>query len=100
MYWFLIKSIVSAILGSQFYKWYASTKIGIYFQNRINQFLEYIAKKYDINLMKKELKFKRDYPLIMERLEKLENRQDARLYNQVNAKFGRLDHELEDDGKV
>ncbi|SVC12137.1 uncharacterized protein METZ01_LOCUS264991, partial [marine metagenome] len=23
MYWFLIRSIVSAVLGSQFYKWYA-----------------------------------------------------------------------------
>ena len=106
MYWFLIKSIVSAVLGSQFYKWYASTKIGIYFQNRIDQFLEYIAKKYDITLMKKQSKFERDYPLMMERiealekwshpdrkadfnkvikktekrLEALENRQDARIY--------------------
>ena len=48
MYWFLIKSIVSAVLGSQFYKWYASTMSGIYFQNRIDQFLEYIAQKYNI----------------------------------------------------
>tara|TARA_Y100000758_G_scaffold265310_1_gene204978 strand:- start:1422 stop:1793 length:372 start_codon:yes stop_codon:yes gene_type:complete len=106
MYWFLIKSILSAVLGSQFYQWYASTKIGIYFQNRIDQFMEYIAKKYDITLMKKQSKFERDYPLMMERiealekwshpdrkadfnkvikktekrLEALENRQDARIY--------------------
>ena len=89
MYWFLIKSMVATILGSQFYEWYAGTKIGIYFQNRIDQFLEYIAKKYDITLMKKELKFKRDYPLIMERLEALENRQNAEMYNNES-----------DDGKV
>ena len=57
MYWFLIRSIVSAVLGSQFYKWYASTKIGIYFQNRIDQFLEYIAQKYDIEIAKKQSKF-------------------------------------------
>ena len=81
MYWFLIKSIVATVLSSQVYEWYASTKVGIYFQNRIDQFLEYIAKKYDITLMKKELKFKRDYPLIMERLEALENRQNAEMYN-------------------
>ena len=81
MYWFLIKSIVSAVLGSQFYNWYANTKIGIYFQNRIDQFLEYIAQKYDIEIVKKQSKFERDYPLMMERIEALEHRQDASLYN-------------------
>jgi len=81
MYWFLIKSMVATVLGSQFYEWYASTKIGIYFQNRIDQFLEYIAKKYDITLMKKQSKFERDYPLMMERIEALENRQNADMYN-------------------
>jgi hypothetical protein len=72
MYWFLIKSIVSAVLGSQFYNWYANTKIGIYFQNRIDQFLEYIAQKYDIEIVKKQSKFERDYPLMMKRIEELE----------------------------
>jgi len=72
MYWFLIKSIVATVLSSQVYEWYASTKVGIYFQNRIDQFLEYIAKKYDITLMKKQSKFERDYPLIMKRIEELE----------------------------
>ena len=80
MYWFLIKSIVATVLSSQVYEWYASTKVGIYFQNRIDQFLEYIAKKYDITLMKKQSRFERDYPLMMERIEALENRQDARIY--------------------
>ena len=72
MYWFLIKSILSAVLGSQFYQWYASTKIGIYFQNRIDQFMEYISNKYDITLIKKQSKFERDYPLVMKRIEELE----------------------------
>ena len=72
MYWFLIKSILSAVLGSQFYKWYASTKIGIYFQNRIDQFMEYISEKYNITLIKKQSKFEKDYPLMMERIEALE----------------------------
>ena len=74
MYWFLIKSILSAVLGSQFYQWYASTKIGIYFQNRIDQFMEYISEKYNITLIKKQSKFERDYPLMMERIEALEQK--------------------------
>ena len=72
MYWFLIKSILSTVLGSQFYHWYAGTKIGIYFQNRIDQFMEYISEKYNIQLIKKQSKFERDYPLMMERIEALE----------------------------
>ena len=72
MYWFLIKSILSAVLGSQFYQWYASTKIGIYFQNRIDQFMEYVSTKYDIELIRKQSKFEQDYPLMMNRIEKLE----------------------------
>ena len=72
MYWFLIKSIVSSIVGSQFYTWYSQTKVGIYFQNRINQFLEYVSQKYDIEITKKQSKFEKDYPLMMKRIEKLE----------------------------
>ena len=80
MYWFLIKSIASAVLGSQFYKWYADTKVGIWAQRHIDDFGEYISKKYHITLIKKQSKFERDYPLMMERIEALENRQDARIY--------------------
>jgi hypothetical protein len=72
MYWFLIKSIVSSVIGSQFYNWYASTKVGIYFQNRVNQFMEYVSQKYDIELTKKQSKFERDYPLMMDKIRKLE----------------------------
>ena len=65
--------MLSAVLGSQFYQWYSSTKIGIYFQNRIDQFMEYISEKYDITLIKKQSKFERDYPLMMKRIEELES---------------------------
>jgi hypothetical protein len=74
MYWFLIKSILSAVLGSQFYNLYAQTKVGIYFQNRINQFLEYVSQKYDIEIAKKQSKFEQDYPLMMERIRALEKK--------------------------
>ena len=63
---------MSSVLGSQFYKWYAQTKMGIYFQNRINQFMEYLSQKYYIEIAKKQSKFEQDYPLMMKRIEKLE----------------------------
>jgi hypothetical protein len=36
--------------------------------------MEYISQKYDIELIKKQSKFERDYPLIMKRIEKLESK--------------------------
>ena len=72
MWWFLLKGILSTVIGSQFYKWYADTKVGIWAQRHIDDFGEYISKKYNITLIKKQSKFERDYPLMMERIEKLE----------------------------
>ena len=68
-----LKSIFSSVIGSQFYKWYSTTKVGIHFQNRIDQFMKYLSDKYDIELMKKQSKFEADYPLMMARIEEIEN---------------------------
>ena len=67
-----LKSIFSSVIGSQFYKWYQTTKMGIYFQSRVDQFMEYLSEKYDIELMKKQSKFEADYPLMMEKINQLE----------------------------
>ena len=90
---------MSAVLGSQFYKWYASTKVGIYFQNRIDQFMEYISKKYDIELIKKQSKFEQDYPLMMKRIEKLELWAHPDRENEFKKVIKVIEKRL-DDGKV
>ena len=76
MYWLLIlslKSILSAIIGSSFYSWFQNTKLGIWFQKQVNRFMDYFAERYDIELAKTESRFKKQYPLIAERLELLED---------------------------
>lgn len=75
MYWLLIlslKSILSSIIGSSFYQWFQNTKLGIWFQKQVNRFMDYFAERYDIELAKTESRFKKQYPLIAERLEALE----------------------------
>ncbi len=69
-----LKSIFTSVVGSQFYKWYSTTKMGIYFQARIDQFMEYLSEKYQIELTKKQSKFEADYPLMMERIEEIERK--------------------------
>ena len=76
MYWLLIlslKSILSAIIGSSFYSWFQNTSLGIWFQKQVNRFMDYFAERYDIELAKTESRFKKQYPLIAERLEALED---------------------------
>ncbi|MDA8847211.1 hypothetical protein N9J02_01105 [bacterium] len=75
MNWLIIlslKAILSSIIGSSFYQWFQGTTIGIWFQKKVDTFMQYLAVKYDIELAKKDAKFRKQYPLIAEKLDKLE----------------------------
>jgi len=75
MYWLTIlalKSILSSVIGSTFYVWFQDTKIGIWFQKKVDQFMEHFAEKYDIEVAKKDSKFRSLYPLQADRLDKVE----------------------------
>ena len=81
MYFLLIlslKSILSSIIGSSFYNWFKTTNFGIWFQMKLDKFMEYLSHKYDIELAKKQSKFEADYPLMMKRIEKIEKKLDER----------------------
>ena len=67
-----LKSILSSIIGSSFYKWFQSTKLGIWFQNYVNGLMAWIANRYDIEVAKKEAKWRQDYPLLSQRIDSIE----------------------------
>jgi|TARA_B110000285_G_C14994523_1_gene548085 hypothetical protein len=75
MYWLLIlslKSILSSVIGSSFYNWFQGTTIGIWFQKKVDAFMQHFAVKYDLELAKKDAKFRKQYPAMAERIELLE----------------------------
>lgn len=75
MHWLLlltVKSILSSVIGSSFYQWFQGTTMGIWFQKQVDRFMQYFAEKYDLELAKKDAKFRKQYPLAAERLDKLE----------------------------
>jgi hypothetical protein len=87
MYWLLIlalKSILSSVIGSSFYQWFESTSGGIWFQKQINRFMQHFAEKYDLELAKKDAKFRKQYPIQAERLDALE--EDLTTLWEVNGK--------------
>ena len=69
--------------GTAFAKWFFTTKIGIWVQQKFEQFMNYLQEKYDIELAKKEAAWRRDYPLLAERIDALEDDLDE-LYKKVN----------------
>ena len=73
MYLLLIRAAISGVFGSAFGKWFLSTRMGIWFQKKLDAFMEYLSVKYDINIAKKEAKWKSDYPLLAERIAQLES---------------------------
>lgn len=98
MYWLLIlslKSILSSIIGSSFYKWFQNTGIGIWFQTQVNRFMEFFAERYDIELAKTESKFKKQYPLIAERLEALEDKAHPPIPMECFEGFEKLERRIE-----
>jgi hypothetical protein len=63
---------MSAVLGSSFYQWWQGTKMGIWFQKHVDSFMQFLAVKFDIEVAKKDKKFRKQYPLIADRLDVLE----------------------------
>ena len=75
MYWLTmltLKAILSSIIGSSFYQWFQGTTGGIWFQKQVDRFMQHFAEKYDIELAKKDAKFRKQYPLMAERIDSLE----------------------------
>lgn len=72
MYWLIVRSIFSSVIGSTFYQWFAKTKVGVWFQAKVDSFLEYIADKYDIEIAKREEKWLSQFPRLAERIIALE----------------------------
>ena len=69
MYLFLLKSILGSIVGSSFYSWWQNTKLGIWFQMKLDDTLD----KLNWEVLKKEDKWKKTYPNLALRLETLED---------------------------
>ena len=72
MWILLVRAAITGVFGSAFGKWFLSTRMGRWFQTKLDNFMEYLAVKYDINIAKKEAKWASQYPGLANRIEKLE----------------------------
>ena len=75
MNWLLIlslKAILSSIIGSSFYQWFKNTKMGVWSQTKMDNTMEWVAKRYDLEIASREEKWLSQYPHLADRIVKLE----------------------------
>ena len=75
MHWLFIlslKAILSSVIGSSFYTWFKNTKVGVWFQVKMDNTMEWVAKRYDIEIASREEKWLAQYPLLGNRIVQLE----------------------------
>ena len=75
MWFFLIKSILGAIIGQSTNAWFKKTKMGIWFYKKVDTCYNWAAKRYDLNVLSKEEKLIKRFPSLMKKINKLEDNQ-------------------------
>ena len=73
MWFFLIKSIVGAILGQATNSWFKKTKMGLWFYKKVDTCYNWAAKRYDLNVLTKEEKLIKKFPALTKNIDKLED---------------------------
>ena len=73
MWFFLVKSIVGAIVGQSTNTWFKKTKMGMWFYKKMDSCYNWAAKRYDIDVLAKEEKEIKKFPALTTKIDKLED---------------------------
>tara|TARA_B100000749_G_scaffold271632_1_gene252677 strand:+ start:289 stop:540 length:252 start_codon:yes stop_codon:yes gene_type:complete len=74
VWFFLISSIAGSILGSAADSWFADTKLGIWFYDKVDDVSTWASKKLGLKILKDENNWKTKYPNVAEKIKTLEAR--------------------------
>ena len=72
MLFWAISSISSAILGNAVSSWFAHTKLGIWFYDKIDNVSSWASKKMGLKVLQDEENWKKKYPNVSAKIESLE----------------------------
>ena len=74
MWFFLISSIASSIIGSAADSWFADTKMGVWFYTKIDHVSTWASKKLGLKVLQDEQNWRTKYPNVSLKIDKLEAR--------------------------
>lgn len=64
----------TAVFGNAFSKWFLNTKAGAWLQVKVNTLMAFLADRYNIEIAKKEAKWRADYPMLAKRIDSIEEK--------------------------
>ena len=72
LYYWIIKTIAGSIIGSAFSAWFENTLLGVWMYAKIDQIMNWAAKRYDLSILEREDRFLKKYPNVAKRIADLE----------------------------
>tara|TARA_Y100000034_G_scaffold108673_1_gene139226 strand:+ start:284 stop:532 length:249 start_codon:yes stop_codon:yes gene_type:complete len=74
MWFWIISSIAGGILGNAANSWFADTKLGIWFYKKVDDVSTWASKKLGLKVLQDEENWKKKYPNVSKKIDKLEAR--------------------------
>ena len=74
MLFWIISSIASSVLGMAAESWFADTKLGVWFYNKVDNVSTWASKKLGLKILQDEQNWKTKYPNVAVKIEELEAR--------------------------
>ena len=74
MWFFLISSIASAVIGSAADTWFADTKMGKWFYRKVDDVASWASRKLGLRVLANEADWKKKYPNVALKIDSLEAR--------------------------
>jgi len=74
MWFWIISNIAGGILGNAANSWFADTKLGIWFYKKVDDVSTWASKKLGLKVLQDEENWKKKYPNVSKKIDKLEAR--------------------------
>ena len=74
MWFFLISSIASSVIGSAANFWFADTKMGKWFYRKVDNVASWASRKLGLKVLADEISWKTKYPNVALKIDDLEAR--------------------------
>lgn len=74
MWFWIITNIAGSILGSAANSWFADTKLGLWFYEKVDNVSSWASKKMGLKVLQDEKGWKKKYPNVSAKIESLEAR--------------------------
>ena len=72
MWFFIVKSMLGAIIGQSTNTWFKKTKMGMWFYKKVDTCYNWAATRYNLDVLTKEEKEIKKFPALTAKLDKLE----------------------------